>query len=67
MKKLVLLFIFPLLLSSQELESNLPIIILDTKGLDILDDPRIISDMGIIYNNNGINKSTDPYNNYNGN
>ena len=66
MKKLVLLFIFPLLLSSQELESNLPIIILDTKGLDILDDPRIISDMGIIYNNNGINKSTDPYNNYKG-
>ena len=46
--------------------SNLPIIIIDTHGQDIpYDDPRIIADMGIIYNGKGIrNNISDPHNNY---
>jgi len=49
------------------LETPLPIIIIDTNGQNIVDEPKINADMGIIYNGwNETNKSTDPYNNYNG-
>ncbi|MEO8087227.1 MAG: CotH kinase family protein [Bacteroidota bacterium] len=46
-------------------DSNLPIVIMDTHGQTILDDPRIIVDMGIIYNGYGVrNFVTDPQNDY---
>jgi len=65
-KNLVFLFIIPFLLFGQEFESNLPIIVINTDGNTILDTPRIISDMGIIWNNTGWQKLSDEYNNYNG-
>ena len=47
--------------------SNLPIIIINTNGQEILDDPKITADMGIIYNGEGIrNNTTDLFNEYNG-
>jgi len=47
--------------------SNLPIIIINTNGQAILDDPKITADMGIIYNGVGArNNVTDPLNHYNG-
>lgn len=46
-------------------DSNLPIIIMDTHGQTILDDPRIIVDIGIIDNGIGVrNYVTDPQNDY---
>ena len=49
------------------ISSNLPIIIINTQGVEIPDDPKIGADMGIIYNGPGLRNSlTDPYNNYNG-
>ncbi|HYG50663.1 MAG TPA: CotH kinase family protein, partial [Flavobacteriales bacterium] len=48
-------------------DSDLPIVVLDTRGQTILDDPRIVIDMGIIYNGPGVrNYMTDPFNEYNG-
>ncbi|HLP13279.1 MAG TPA: CotH kinase family protein [Flavobacteriales bacterium] len=48
-------------------DSDLPIIVLDTRGQTILDDPRIVIDMGIIYNGPGVrNYMSDPFNEYNG-
>lgn len=47
--------------------SNLPIVLIDTKGQNIPDDPRIVADMGIIYNGPGErNYITDPFNDYDG-
>ena len=48
--------------------SNLPIIIINTNGLTIpYDDPRIVADMGVIYNEQGErNNISDPFNNYSG-
>ena len=47
--------------------SNLPIIVINTNGQTILNDPRIVVDMGIIYNGEGIrNNITDQFNNYDG-
>ena len=47
--------------------SNLPIIIINTNGQEILDDPKIMADMGIIYNGEGVrNNVTDGFNEYNG-
>ena len=47
--------------------SNLPIIVINTNGQTIPDDPKITADMGIIYNGNGVrNNITDPFNHYNG-
>ena len=47
-------------------ESNLPIIVIDTYGAPIVDDPRIPAFMGIINNNQGSNYLSDPYNDYEG-
>lgn len=48
-------------------DSNLPIVVIHTGGPDIEDDPRIIADMGIIWNGDGIrNYLTDPFNDYDG-
>ena len=47
--------------------SNLPIIIINTNGQSIVDDPKITADMGIIFNGENIrNNLTDPFNHYNG-
>ena len=49
------------------LQSDLPIISINTLGQTIVDNPRIICDMGIIYNGPGsMNCISDPFNNYNG-
>jgi len=49
------------------INSNLPIIFINTNGQIIPDDDRIVADLGIIYNGEGnINSVDDPFNNYNG-
>ena len=48
-------------------DSNLPIIVINTGGQTIEDDPKITCDMGIIWNGEGKrNYLTDLYNDYNG-
>jgi len=47
-------------------ESNLPIIMINTLGQMIPDEPKIEVHMGIINNASGINKQTDPFNEYDG-
>jgi hypothetical protein len=60
-------FSFPLLLSAQLDSSHLPIVIINTNGQTILDEPKIMADMGIIDNGpNQINHISDPYNGYDG-
>ncbi len=46
--------------------SNLPIIVINTSGQEIKDEPKITADMGIIYNGAARNNMTDPFNHYNG-
>jgi len=47
--------------------SNLPIVVIDTHGKEIPDEPKITADMGIIDNGPGKrNYLTDPFNNYQG-
>src|SRR4026209_215288 len=47
--------------------SNLPIIIINTNGQTIIDDPKITADMGIIFNGENVrNNVSDPLNHYNG-
>ena len=47
--------------------SNLPIVVVNTNGQAILDEPKIKVDMGIIYNGDGVrNYLTDAFNHYNG-
>ena len=47
--------------------SNLPIVVINTLGQNIVDDPRIVCDMGIIDNGFGnMNSINDAYNDYNG-
>jgi hypothetical protein len=46
--------------------SNLPIIVIDTDGKTILNNPRIIAKMGVIDNAGKRNFLTDPLNNYDG-
>ena len=47
-------------------ESTLPIVVIDTDGQEILNDPRIVVHMGIIDNDSGINNIDDPFNGYDG-
>jgi len=48
-------------------ESDLPIIVINTHDQEIVDDPKILADMGIIFNGPGVrNHLTDPMNHYNG-
>ena len=47
-------------------ESTLPIVVIDTDGQEILNDPRIVVHMGIIDNDSGINNMDDPFNGYDG-
>ena len=47
--------------------SNLPIVVINTNGQTILDEPKIVASMGIIYKGVGIrNNVGDPANNYSG-
>ncbi len=47
--------------------SNLPIVVINTSGQTILDEPKITASMGIIDNGIGNrNNVTDPFNNYDG-
>ena len=70
----ILVFSFPGrggLLPAQEVDftsSNLPIVVIDTRGQEIpKESPRIRADMGIIWNGPGQrNEITDPYNDYDG-
>ena len=47
-------------------QSNLPIVVIDTFGEEIVNDPRITAHMGIINNETGINQIDDPFNGYDG-
>ena len=47
-------------------ESNLPLIIIDTYGSEIPDEPRIPAYMGIIDNESGVNQLSDDFNDYDG-
>jgi subtilisin-like proprotein convertase family protein/spore coat protein CotH len=48
--------------------SNLPIVVINTNGQTIVDDPKIISHMGIIDNGPAsLNYLSDPFNDYDGN
>ena len=50
-----------------EFTSNLPIIVIDTYGVSIPDEPKIPGSMGVIYNGPGqVNDINDPFNHYNG-
>lgn len=73
LKSLRLVFIFLFVcffnrVNSQSFQSsNLPIIVINTQGAIIQDEPKIIADIGIIDNGVGnTNNITDPYNNFNG-
>lgn len=47
--------------------SNLPIVVINTNGQEIVDEVKITADMGIIYNGEGVrNYFSDSFNNYNG-
>ncbi len=64
----VILFTHNLGFAQVELSSsNLPILVINTNGLSIPDEPKIPADMGIIFNGAGQrNNITDPFNEYNG-
>lgn len=49
------------------MDSNLPIVVINTGTNTIVDEPKVMVDMGIIYNGIGVrNYMTDPFNEYNG-
>ena len=48
-------------------DSNLPLMIIDTYGAGIPDEPRIPAHMGIINNESGMNHINDDFNGYDGN
>lgn len=52
--------------NAQLITSDLPIVIINTNGGAIEDDPKIEADFGIISNNSGGNSSDDPWNSYSG-
>jgi hypothetical protein len=71
MKKSFLFFVLCLLVRQVSAQvpssSNLPLIVINTNGQTIVDEPKITADMGIIYNGAGVrNNATDPFNHYNG-
>jgi hypothetical protein len=62
----LLFFSHPISAQVTVTSSNLPLVVIDTKGQTILDGSKIDALMKLISNSNGINKPTDPGNNYNG-
>lgn len=64
---LLVLGMFPKLRAQTLTSSNLPIVVINTAGQPILDEPKIVASMGIIDNGPGTrNRVSDPFNNYNG-
>jgi len=58
----------PTFVVAQLTDSNLPIIRIDTGGKTIVDDPRIVAKMEVVWNGKGKrNAINDPANHYNGN
>ncbi len=52
---------------SPDFESNLPIVVINTNGVPVPDDPKITAHMGIIDNGpNEVNSLGDPFNSYDG-
>ncbi len=48
-------------------KSNLPIVVIDTEGREIIDEPKILAHMGIINNGEGLeNNINDPFNDWDG-
>lgn len=74
MKILINLIVPPLILTSFSLfaqvnfeSSNFPIVVIDTQGRTIVDEPKITATMGIIDNGPGLlNSINDSFNNYDG-
>ena len=72
MKKILFLFIVLTIVVKLQAQvtltsSNLPIIVINTNGQTIKDEPKITATMGVIDNGAGKRNSiTDPFNNYNG-
>lgn len=72
MKRLVAILIFFILftgtgISQAFTSSNLPIIVINTNGQTIVDEPKITADMGIVFNAGNVrNNMTDLFNHYNG-
>jgi hypothetical protein len=70
--KFLQIILFFLILGSRSLaqtfeSSNLPIVVINTNGQQIVDEPKIIADMGIIYKGEGQrNNVNDPKNHYQG-
>jgi hypothetical protein len=52
--------------SISEFSTNLPLLIIDTEGREILDEPKIMAKMKIIDNAGGLNRFTDAPTDYNG-
>ena len=46
--------------------SNLPILVINTQGQSIPDEPKITARLGVINNANGQNRPDNPFNNYDG-
>ncbi len=69
MKNILILFSF-LLISTiaygQDFSSTLPLLIVQTNGDEIPDEPKILVKCGIIHNENGVNHPSDPWNVYDG-
>ena len=64
---ITLSFLFIRISAQTFTSSNLPVIVINTNGQTIVDDPKITADLGIIYNGAGVrNNTTDPFNHYNG-
>jgi hypothetical protein len=62
-----LILFFTHIIYAQLSSSNLPLIVINTNGQEIPDDPKIMADMGITWNaNNARNNLTDSFNHYNG-
>jgi hypothetical protein len=62
-----LLFYVEVSKAQSSFSSNLPIIVINTSGQTIVDEPKITASMGIIDNGEGMRNSiSDPFNNYDG-
>ena len=58
---------FKILVAQTFTSSNLPIVVINTNGQTITDEPGIVTDLGIIHNAGGVrNNLTDPFNHYTG-
>jgi hypothetical protein len=67
MKKLLIILLFSCgKLAHAQHQSSLPIMIIDTKGVQIVDEPKITATLKIINNASGLNKSTDKATDYDG-